>query len=79
MKVKVESEKVGLKLNIEKTKLPWWLSDKEPTCQGRRLGFHLWVKKISWGRKWQPKPVFLAWEISYIQESDRLQSMGCKE
>ena len=74
MKVKEESEKVGLKLNIQKTKLPWWLSDKEHTCQRRRLGFHLWVKKISWGRKWQPKPVFLAWEISYIQESDRLQS-----
>ena len=33
MKVKEGSEKVGLKLYIQNTKLPWWLSEKEPTCQ----------------------------------------------
>ena len=33
--------------------LPWWLSDKEPTCQGRRLRFSPWVGKIPWRRKWQ--------------------------
>ena len=27
--------------------------------QCRRLGFDPWVGKISWGRKWQPTPVFL--------------------
>ena len=35
---------------------------KEYTCQCRRskrLGFYLWVRKISWSRKWQPTPVFL--------------------
>ena len=34
MKVKEESEKTGLKLNIQKTKmgLPWWLSGKESVC-----------------------------------------------
>ena len=24
----------------------------------RRLGFHPWVRKIPWGKKWQPTPVF---------------------
>ena len=40
--------------------LPWWLSGKEPACQCRRHGFHLWVGKIPWRRKWQPTPVFLS-------------------
>ena len=34
--------------------LPWWLSDEEPICQGRRHGFNPWVGKIPWRRKWQP-------------------------
>ena len=25
--------------------LPWWLSDEEPTCQGRGHGFNPWVRK----------------------------------
>ena len=39
--------------------VPWWLSGKESTCQGRRHGFDPWVRKISWRRKWQSTPVFL--------------------
>ena len=39
--------------------LPRWLSGKESTCQCRRLGFHPWVGKIPWRRKWQPTSVFL--------------------
>ena len=31
---------------------PWWLSNKEPTCQCRRWGFNPWVGKIPWRRKW---------------------------
>ena len=31
-------------------------SGKELTCQCR---FDPWVEKISWGRAWQPTPVFL--------------------
>ena len=35
---------------------------KKPSCQCRRrqrLGFNVWVRKISWNGKWQPTPVFL--------------------
>ena len=35
-----------------------WLSDKESTCQCRRLGFNPWVGKIPRRRKQQPDPVF---------------------
>ena len=38
-------------------------SGKESACQCQRCercGFHLWVEKIPWGRKWQPTPVFLS-------------------
>ena len=37
------------------------LSGKESTCQYRRCrrhGFHSWVRKAPWRRKWQPTPVF---------------------
>ena len=38
---------------------PGSASGKEPTCQCRRHGFHPWVGKISWRRKWLPTPLFL--------------------
>ena len=34
----------------------------------RRYGFDLWVRKIPWGRAWQPNPVFLP-EESHGQRS----------
>ena len=37
-------------------------SGKEYACQcmrHKRRGFHPWVRKIYWSRKWQPTPVFL--------------------
>ena len=40
-----------------------WCSDKESACQCRRYGFHPWVRKIPWSRKWQPTPVFLPGEL----------------
>ena len=43
--------------------LSWWLRGKESACQGRGLRFDPWVRKISWRRKWQPTPVFLAEEF----------------
>ena len=36
-----------------------WFSDEEPACQHRRCGFHPWVGRIPWRRKWQPISVFL--------------------
>ena len=48
--------------------LPWSLSGKESSCQCRRCGFHPWVRKIPWRRKWQPTPVFLPGE-SHRQRS----------
>ena len=40
-------------------RLPWWLSGKESACHCRTRGFHPWVRKGTWKRKWQPTPVFL--------------------
>ena len=40
--------------------LPWWLNGKESACQCRRHGFHPWVGKIPWRRKWQPTTIFLS-------------------
>ena len=36
--------------------------DKESACQGRRHGFHLWVRKIPWRRTGQSTLVFLPGE-----------------
>ena len=39
-----------------------WLSGKESACQCRRRkrrGFDPWVRKIPWGKGWQPTPVLL--------------------
>ena len=36
------------------------LSEVGACLQCRRPGFHPWVGKIPWGRKWQPTPVSLA-------------------
>ena len=41
---------------------PGAASGKEPACQCRRCkrhGFNSWIRKVSWGRAWQPTPVFL--------------------
>ena len=47
------------------TGLPTLLSGKEFACN---VGWHPWVGKILWKRKWQPTPVFLPGE-SYGQRS----------
>ena len=52
------------------------LCDKESTCQCKKWGFNPWVRKIPWGRKQQPTPVFLAWEIPWTEEPGGIQSMG---
>ena len=40
----------------------WWHSAKDSTClskRHKRCEFDPWVRKMPWGRKWQPAPVFL--------------------
>ena len=46
--------------------------------QCRRHGFDLWVRKISWKRKWQPTPVFLSGN-PMARGAWRLQSMGSQK
>ena len=38
---------------------PWLLSGKESSCHCKKPWFNPWVRKMSWGRKWQPAPIFL--------------------
>ena len=33
--------------------------EKKICLQYRRSGFDPWVRKIFWGRKWQPTPIFV--------------------
>ena len=44
--------------------------------ESRRLGFDLWVGKISWRRAWQPTPLLLPGESPWTEEPGGLQSMG---
>ena len=37
----------------------WWLRRQSVSLQCGRRGFHPWVGKIPWRRKWQPTPVLL--------------------
>ena len=46
-------------------RLPRWLSGKESACKAEdaaNSGFDPWVRKIPWGRKWQPAPGFMPGE-----------------
>ena len=51
---------------------------KEPACRYRRLGFHPWVEKIPWRRKWQPTPVFLPRESHGQGSLVGYSPWGCK-
>ena len=62
--------------------LLWWLSGKECRRNCRRRGFHPWVRKIPWRRKWQSTRVFLpgkslggTWQatVHWAAESDITQ------
>ena len=39
-------------------------------------GFHPWVGKIPWRRKWQPNSSILAWRVPWTEEPGGLQSLG---
>ena len=45
----------------------------------RRHGFHPWVGKISWSRKWQPAPVFLPGKSHGQRSLVGYGPWGCKE
>ena len=63
-------------------RLPQWFRDKESACQyrrHRRCGLNPWVRKIMWGRKWQPTPVFLSGKSqgqTSLEDSMGLQRVG---
>ena len=62
-----------------KTELLGWFSGKESTCQCRRPGFHPWVRKISWRKKWQPTPVFLPGKSHGQRSLVGYSPWGCKK
>ena len=49
---------------------------KASTYNAGDLGFHPWVGKIPWRRKWHPHSSTLAWKIPWTEEPGGLQSMG---
>ena len=62
---------------------PGGTSGRESACQCRRCkrrGFHPWVTKIPWRRKWQPTPAFLPGKPPWTEEPGELHSpWGHKE
>ena len=67
---------------------PTWRSGKESACQGkghqevtrcRGHGFHLWVGKIPWRRKWQHSPIFLPGKFHGQRSLMGYSPWGCKE
>ena len=61
---------------VRSTALSKWLSGKESTCQCRRRGFDLWVRKIPLEKEMATHSSSLAWEIPWTEEPGGLQSMG---
>ena len=70
-----QKKKSVISLSVYLHGLPWWLSSKEPACQGRRCRFNPWVGKILWRKKWQPTAIILAWRIPWAEEPGGLQTM----
>ena len=61
---------------------PGSANGKEPACQCRipkRRGFHPWIRKILWSRKWQPTPVFLPGKFHGQRSLEGYSLWGHKE
>ena len=62
--------------------IPGGASGKESACQcrrHRRHGFHPWVRKILWSRKWKLIPVFLPGKFHGQRSLLGYSPWGCKE
>ena len=70
MKVKDESEKVGLKLNIQKTKI--MASGPIISCQIDGETVETVTDFILGGSKWHPTPVLLPGKTPWIEQPGRL-------
>ena len=83
MKVKEESEKVGLKLNIQKTKImassPITLRQIDGETMETVSDFILGGSKITVTEKAMvPHSSTLAWKIPWMEEPGGLRSMGLR-
>ena len=63
---------------VKYTRLPWVPSGTESSCQGRRLGFDPWVRKIPWRREWLPTPAFLPGKSHGRRSLAGYSPWGCK-
>ena len=61
------------------SRFPWWLNDKESTCQYKRHRFEPWVQKIPWSGKQQSTPVVLPGKSHRQRSLVGYSSWGCKE
>ena len=67
---------------IKQWGFPEWHNSKQFTYQCRRCKrcrLDTWVGKITWSRKWQPNPVFLAGESREQRSLVGYSPWGCKE
>ena len=59
-----------------------WLASEESACQcrrGKRRGFHPWVGKFPWSRKWQPTPGVLPGNFHGQRSLAGFSPLGCKD
>ena len=59
--------------------LPRWLRRWRLHLQSRRPGFHPWVGKTPWRRKWQPTPVLLLGESHGQRSLEGYSPWSCQE
>ena len=57
----------------------WWLRQQKIHLQCRKPGFNPWVRKIPWGREWQPTPVVLPGEFHGQRSLVGFSPLGHKE
>ena len=73
---------IQLKSSIQFSVLSRWLSGKEPAyqCQRhKRHEFSSWVRKIPWGREWQPTPVLLPGKSHGQKSLESYSSLSLKD